>query len=327
MSNNREIHRLDELAFEALLRNRVDSIKPRTQGQYEVLMQYKLKKDIPVFLQYIADGNEAEVTSMLEDNPALVLAACGTVTTFSGDTLEDVTAIQLAYLLEDDELYHTMMPYLGDLPQGRERAHQQLAKKIAEVEEQELRFKQYDFNDLITAISEDHSLKNKHTASAETEEALTKFKENFKPGIVKKGRPFNMHHLKDAYAVYCENFDRWNRWQLLWFLQYVIGYLQSRVPSCYAQAFSQGLKKIIDEKQFLKRSFTLKNYINSEKIFYFSREVTPLFMLGRDIYIDIYYGGADGEDGRQWWPASTAIANPIEKLFRTKTSHMERVKQ
>ena len=50
MANNRQIPPLADIAFEALLRHRVE-ITPQSQAQYDVLMQYKLKKEILLFFK------------------------------------------------------------------------------------------------------------------------------------------------------------------------------------------------------------------------------------------------------------------------------------
>jgi hypothetical protein len=64
----RSIPPLADLAFEALLRNSLQII-PNAEEKYEVLMLYKLKKEIPLFLQAIADADPDSAKELLEDNP------------------------------------------------------------------------------------------------------------------------------------------------------------------------------------------------------------------------------------------------------------------
>src|SRR3990167_10673388 len=82
-TTNREIQRLGELAFKALLKNSV--INFNSQGDYEVFEQYKVKHDTLLFLQSIANADPAEVKNFLDDCPEVSVIARGTVTTVSGD--------------------------------------------------------------------------------------------------------------------------------------------------------------------------------------------------------------------------------------------------
>lgn len=288
MAKNRQIPRLDDLSFEALLRYRME-ITPNSEEEYGVLIRYKLKKEISIFLQAIADGNQDTVEELLNDNPQLVEVAFGTVSTLSLDTIENVTPIQLAYILEDEKITKALLEAVDKLgnPITKEKVKQQLAIKIAEVEEQELQFKKFDFSDLITSITHDQNLKDTGKASTETEKAFAAFKEYFKPKVVTKGRPFNMQDLQEAYEVYDKHwgysgYAPWDLKQQVWFLHNVILFLLGRVAASYAQVFSNGLSNPF------KRSFNLANYIDNGEPDYYLACHSP--SLERSFIVDIYYG-------------------------------------
>src|SRR3990167_9188172 len=145
--------RLDNLAFKALLRNSV--INFNSQDDYDVFEPHKVKHDTLPFLQSIADADPAEVKSFLDDCPKLAVVARGTVTTVSGDTYENYSAIELAYVMDDDELMReVLLPAILKLPPDNiKEAETQLANKMAEVEKQRAQFKPYDFSAMVKAIA------------------------------------------------------------------------------------------------------------------------------------------------------------------------------
>jgi hypothetical protein len=183
----------------------------------------------PAFLRCIADGDPDGAEKLLQKCPELAVLARGTVTTVSGYTYENITAIQLAYLMDDDDMCNRMLPYLEKLSEEmRKDAVEQLAKKMAEVEQQASTFKPYDFSELVKAITADPILKD---TSPETKKALEQFKEDLTLGVIKCGKSFIKEHLQEGYKVYEQNFDPWNIRQLRWYLIHIIGHLQTRVEN------------------------------------------------------------------------------------------------
>lgn len=324
MANNRQIPPLADIAFEALLRHRVE-ITPQSQAQYDVLMQYKLKKEIPLFLQYIADGDPESAKELLEETPQLAVIACGTVTTSSGNTYENVTAVQLAYVVDDDDMCNSiLLPYIKKLPEDMiKQADEQLTKKMAEVEKQQSEFKPYDFSAIVKTITADETLKATGKAGPETEEALAKFKEYFKPGVIKLGKSFIKEHLQEGYKMYEQNWVPWNAKQLIWFLINIIGTMQCGVEKCTEQDFSLGLKN--KKENSAERSVKLKNYINNAELTY-RGAVDSSLLLGRDYFVDIYFGAAAGE-AHLLWARRRRRGAGVEKLCRAKKSGMEKFKQ
>ena len=313
MANNRQISSLADLAFEALLRHRAE-ISPNTDKEHDVLMQYKLKKETLPFLQSIADADPDSVKEFLEDNPQLAVLARGTVTTSSGNTYENVTAVELAYVLDDHDMCNSvLMPCIKKLSAHMiKNADEYLAKKMAEVAKQRSEFKPYDLSALTQAITADETLKATRKASKETEEAFAKFKEYFKPGVIKLGKSFIKEHLQEGYKVYDQNWGPWNRRQLVWFLINIIGTMQCRTEKCFEQACSQGLKEIVEEKKPLKRSVKLNNNINDAELT-FRGSPDGKLLLGRDFFVEIHHGG--GRIGpRRWLMTTNCLKNYVEHI-------------
>lgn len=298
MANNRQIPRLEKLAFEAFLRYRQEYNQNEYEAQIQdnpVVIQH-MKDDISLFMQYIADADPIEAEKLLQKNPLLATLASGTVTTVSGCTYENVSAIQLAYLMYDVEMCNMMLPYIKELSEDlRKKVDDELAKKMAEVEMQRAEFKPYDFSEIVKAITEDGHLKNTGQPSLATEKVLAKFKEYFKPGIIKEGKSWIKEHLQEGFLVYDKNWDPWEIPQLRWYLINVIGYMQTLTEKCFEQECSQRLKEIVDEEKPNVRTSTIKNYINDLPLTYRGSQDSSL-LLGRDFFVEIYYGMALGWD-------------------------------
>jgi len=85
-------------------------------------------------------------------------------------------------------------------------------------------------------------------------------KEGFAEGFTKK---YKVHHL-----VYNEKHLLWpiEKAQLLWSLVY--GFTQRFVPTCYAQAFCQGLYCVAEQNKPLVRSLSIKSSDNQSLSFW-----------------------------------------------------------
>jgi hypothetical protein len=296
MAGNREIPQLTELAFKAFLRARKDFNFETTPTHDAIIEEQILKRGRP-FLQSIADANPPDVKKCLEDCPELAVLAIGIVTTVSGYTYQNVSAVELVYLMDDVEMANMMLPYIKELSEEvRKKADNQLAKKMAEVEKQRALFKPYDFTEIVKAICADQTLKDTGKPSPATEKALTKFKEDFKPGDIKEGKSWIKEHLQEGFRVYDQNWDPWTGNQLRWYLINIIGHMETRAEKCFEQECSQGLKEIVDEKKPARRTSTIKNYINDLPLTY-RGSLDSSLLLGRDFFVEIYFGGGLGAAG------------------------------
>jgi len=205
---------------------------------------------------------------------------------------ENVSAVQLAYLMDDVEMCNMMLPYINELSEDmRKKADDELTSKMAEVEKQRLEFRPYDFNEIVKAITEDQQLINTGQPNPATKKVLAKFKEYFKPGIIRSGKSWIKEHLQEGFLVYNQNYDPWSLNQLRWYLIKVIGHMETLAEKCFEQECSQGLKEIVDEKKLSRRESTIKNYINDLPLTY-RRSHDSSLLLGRDFFVEICYGRA-----------------------------------
>ena len=308
--------RLDDLAFKALLKNSV--INFHSQGDYEVFERYKVKHDILSFLQSIADADPTEVKNFFDDCPELSVIARGTVTTVSGDTYENVSAIELAYVMDDDELMReVLLPAILKLPPDNiKEAETQLANKMAEVEKQRAQFKPYDFSEMVKAIAADQTLRKTGQASEATKEVLENFKRDFTPGVMTQGKSWIKEHLQAAYRIYDENYDPWNSEQLRWYLIHVVGHVQTRVEKCFEQECSQGLNEIVAQKKRNERSVKIMNWLNDIPLTFRGAADSSL-LLSRDFLVEIVYG-ASSVAACGWGAGDTAVARSLKNYVEQK---------
>jgi hypothetical protein len=235
MANNRFIPRLSDLAFQAFLKNSV--IPTVSQAQNEVYLQAQFNH----FLQSIVDVNVAVINDFLEDNPEIAVLR-GTVTTASGYTYRNVSAIELACVMGNVNLLETVLfPVLKQQSQDLfEKAQKQLGNKIAEIEKLRIQFKPYNFSDIVNAITADQTLRNTGQPNETTTKALIKLKADFAPRIISEGKSSEPgvicgtswieEQLIEAYAIIENNLIHWSEHQYNFYINHIINYfLQNHV--------------------------------------------------------------------------------------------------
>ena len=89
-------------------------------------------------------------------------------------------------------------------------------------------------------------------------QAIKAFREDFTATSMKETF-FNPQHLIEAFNVYVQQYNSWDVNQLCLFWSQVIGYIQRFLPSCYAQAFCQGLYDVAENKKPHGRSLKFEN--------------------------------------------------------------------
>lgn len=317
MSNNRSMQPLTALAFNAFLRARQE-LHFETSPAYDAVFEQQIIKLAPDFLTFITERKLKEAEQLLNLCPELAVMASGTIVTVSGNTYPVKSGIELMYLMDDIDMCKMMLPYIQKLPADMiKKAHAQLTKKMIEVKKQRGAFKPYDFSIVVKAITTDELLKQTGFLNPETKNALEKFKDDFKPSIIKEGRFLIEEHLQDAFYAYEQNVllnyeksNTWNDKQIKWYLIHVVGHLQTLAEKRFELACSKGLGKIVDEKEPLPLSNDTENYLLEldEENDYIShlpmtyrRSVDGSLLLARDFFIDPSHGGArigiDGPDG------------------------------
>ena len=291
---------------------------------------YKLfKPDIArrLFVQHVINGDEAKVRILLDKNPELLLIKALRADDYSGRKFRNITAFQAALCTYDVEMWKMIEFYFEKIENGQE----QKLKQINEIfPDSKLPIQRsYDFSQIIRAITDSSNTDVKAALEMQQSnstlcQALGKFRTDFK-NLSLKEQCFNPRHLLEALKVYMHQltcftddpyygvtdeityyiriYSTWNRCKCDLFWRQVIGYIQRYVPSCFAQAFTQGY--ISDQNQPLQRSFNYRQkkyadfyYLEHAKDFqhatnyYFPLSTTPHSGLGYDFYIGLYFDGS-----------------------------------
>jgi len=253
--------------------------KVSSNNNLPIERQAKLAEVLNSLLQHVAKGQQQKAEAILECYPELLLEA-GTVKDYSDRMIESVTPFELAYGADDLEMCQMMLPYFYILKDGRTQALQQI-QTFAKSNEA----KPYDFSSLVAAFSTNQNV----------EAALEKFRDDFKPGLIKKGQKhFNIQILLEAFRLFEDNKLNFKSWRL--FYIQVIGYLQRMLPACYAQAFSQGLFNVTQLGLPLERTFTLYSVVGgNHNAIFFPLDLNPRLRLGFDC--TVHSGASSGQKG------------------------------
>ncbi len=129
----------------------------------------------------------------------------------------------------------------------------------------------------------------------------------------KNNHVFNPYHLLKAYKIYEQNYDNWTIEQCQAFWCQAVGYFQRFVPSCYAQAFAQGIYYIVENDEKLNRSFKFKHADNSS--------FCPINFVSCSGLGFNYAADAWGPQRLSFWTIGTAQL--FQKLCQTKTRSLE----
>ena len=234
------------------------------------------ERGVKKLLNHVIHGEQAEAKAMIEKSPNLLLET-GRVTDYSGRTIEG-TAFQLALGAEDVATQD-----------GEECMAEMIKRYLLEFYTQEIMTEQYQAqfpegweiqeekrvaNDLaalykvLDAIGKAKPTDTSYKACEDAcESALVEFREYLesqaKAGIIKTGKHCNVQLLAEAFKLYDENYtafgDSWDSPKNLLSWRKVCGFIQRYLPTCYAQAFSQGICYISEGKEPLKRSLEFRN--------------------------------------------------------------------
>jgi len=214
------------------------------------------KTKLQIFLQQVAFGQQAEAEQILKTEPNLLLLR-GTVLDYSGRTLSNCTAFQIALGADDTDMGEMLELYFNLLPNGKEEIEIQFNQQFSDTNSKNVECA-YDFTTLVNVISKEQFQGGQ--VSPETEMALEVFRTHFTlmPIKIKKGKHFDMQIFINALEAYATHFDQFeNDQRRSLYCRQVLGYLQRLFPVCYAQAFCQGLITMTKGKIPLKRSTNL----------------------------------------------------------------------
>ncbi len=145
----------------------------------------------------------------------------------------------------------------------------------------------YSFDSLVNEITQDLTLLGTNEPGEETIKQLRLFRNYFLPSSTPsdKGYHFNVNHVLQAFRVFDAQWETWSTEQRSAFWRFVLGYLMRLVPAHIAQAFCQGLFRLIEQQQDLSRSLTLPNYAANKRFIW-----PALSELGITSGIEIYMG-------------------------------------
>jgi len=231
---------LDILEYVASFNLKTKAALAQSSKSLHQFFQASLVKDFfNTLLSHISRGEENATQKKIASNPKLLLER-STIITPCGNTIVDVTPLELAYGEDDLEMCLMLLPFFDQLPNGRQEAINQITERFPEEKESTPPF---DFRSLAKAI----------TRNLHVQDAIEEFREHFKPRVIQRGKHSNIQALLDAMEVYINNFERWSSKQCSLYWCDVVGYLQRMLPACYAQALCQGLFNVtLDNKQLIR---------------------------------------------------------------------------
>lgn len=212
------------------------------------------KRAYPYLLSYVVQGKQNETENMLKANP-FFLTIKGSVADYSGRTFKNVTPFQLALLTHDVHMWKKMIPYFSKLPDGKKKLEKQFNELFSNgLPEQ----KPYNIDFLVQSISQSQAhdicaVLEKKRENIALYTAIKHFRKTF-TDLSYQEAYFNPQHLINAYNVYIQQYQNWTGEKNTLFWRQVIGFIQRFIPTCYAQAFCQGLDNIVVKKKRLNRS-------------------------------------------------------------------------
>lgn len=236
------------------------------------------------FFECIATGKQTKAEAILKENPEFT-EYYGSILLDSDHLVSNVTAVQLAYILDDLDMCKMIVASMD--AKGKKLAKEQIAQKRLEINEQTIKFDL--FENLCMSITKDTDLQTIDMANDTTLQTLKTFQEQFMPGEVTRGKPFDIRHLWYAYDLYSHHqhyTPLWEENQNMFFIKKVIVFLQCLSSTFYAQAFSQGLHNIVNTGEPLRRSTLLKNNTEEDIPTHFPLDSSCQF------FAEIYHGCA-----------------------------------
>ncbi len=245
-------------------------------------------------LQRVVKGEQAQAEALLDKNPRLLLPNTGTTTDHIGRQIKGLSPWQVALCNGDAEMLVMMQPKFDAIhlptrgPDGKttvitgEQIRLKQTQQIfphgyeAHAAKQAAAESVFNFDKIVAVINaarntwlySDINLKGAilpatHASVEKTNEgaarplttALNAFRRAFTEQSLNENI-YNPQHLLRAFEIYRDQYHRWNKDQHEVFWTQVIGFTQRFMPTCYAQAFAQGLNCLVNRQppQPLSRS-------------------------------------------------------------------------
>lgn len=269
---------------------------------FKPTLNHILQQEAEELLQYVVKPTKENVVkakTMYEKNPQLLFIE-GTAIADAAD-LNGVhrtivaspyrAALGAGDILLIDEMNLVIDTYIDPQSKktGREIAQEQFAQQFPNGVD--FPPSTYDFSALEKAISNDFKLINPGQrvapgkTSAGTERELVKFRDHFKPTVVKVGHHFNMNDLVKVRKIYCTN-KNWNVAQNVLFWSQVHGFLQRLVSGVGGQILSYGLNQFLEKPSSFQRDCKMDTNITFKKLSYFPLDTDQNYRLGLHLGIN-----------------------------------------
>jgi hypothetical protein len=207
---------------------------------------------------------------MLDANPRLLLLA-GNVQTPGGDEVRRVTLYEFLLGDGDDELAGIVQSYFAQINNGEQEMIRQYERYRPHIEGI-LTQEPYDLSPLIELIKKATpeqvtALLNKDmTGDNELCKALSQFRKDWAPKVLTKPcMHYNYASLQHAFELldrewanlYKASNDNYDKLHLVW--RQLIGFEMRRLPGIDRCVMAQGLYYVIDKKESVGRSYTLRD--------------------------------------------------------------------
>lgn len=244
--------------------------------------KYKAQQKV---LQAVVYGEEAEVKRQLDINPSCLVSNFESIsiTDYSGKTINESLPFKVAVCTGDIEVLEMMQPYF-EQALGRKEAQVEIKKQFDKVFPNGLgehlkKQQQNAFNfemilqALIDAPAADLQFALGYPGQNNGSvlcQALNQFREDFAK-TSQQDTVFNPEHALKVLQTYSDFYDALARndkdsYRRDLFWRQVIGLTQRFFPACYAQAVTQGIYRIVEKNEPLKRSFNFR-YSRDESFF------------------------------------------------------------
>lgn len=231
------------------------------------------KSEIATALHHAAYARQEDVDAllaMLIKNPRLLLQA-GNVQTPGGDEVRRVTLYEFLLGAGDAELAGIVQGYFDKIENGEQERIRQYERYRPHIEGM-LTEKPYDLEPLIKLIKEATPeqltalLKKDMTGEDDLCKKLIQFRKDWAPRVLTKPcMHYNYNSLKHAFELLDREWDNlyrasnnnYDMINLVW--RQLIGFEMRRLPGIDRCVMAQGLYYVIDNKEPVARTYTLRN--------------------------------------------------------------------
>ncbi len=351
MAGNRHIPRLEDIAFNALVKQGIFSIETTTNVDPQIVFKFIEQKIhaklMPVFLQAVIDDDRKKVIEILNKNPELLLLKAQkgieiqSQYTWATFDVENEDALSIAAKRKQIKMIELLLPYYDKLEQTEDVINAKAdalsawnmytTQKNAEGEDKIVIPREYVNNaqSLIDVLKEETFPNGeKGTLSEKTENAIkllftillpkqaTKLDDYIDPELL----------LLAFYQAYLDQFDTFQNWeQRNAFCVRMIGLAQSVLTPETAKIFCEGLYYVVEEnRKISERAESLKLFYG-ESFYRVSRESRS--GLGYEYLCDRGRGCPGGLVPDLAFPALEKLCRAKATIFRNITQQLQQQRE